>query len=249
MLLILHIFVAAIIKMDTMMKKILLLMAVALPFVLISCDDDKDEPLSIDGHEYVDLGLPSGTLWATCNVGADSPEEYGDYFAWGETTPKEEYKWSAYKWCNGSYHALTKYCTRSDFGNNGFVDNKTVLDPEDDAAYVNWGQQWRMPTKEQLGELIEKCTWLWTTRNGVKGNLVTGPNGKTMFLPAAGCRFNRQIVSSSMDGLYWSSTLSPLTPTFTSPHSAWFLGLDSEGMYMDHNNRNDGFSVRAVRVP
>ena len=109
------------------MKKLFLLMAIALPFVLISCDD-KDEPDNLREHEWVDLGLPSGTLWATCNIGANAPEEYGDYFAWGETEPKDCYNWSTYKWCNGDYDRLTKYCTESDYGYNGFTDGKTELD-------------------------------------------------------------------------------------------------------------------------
>ena len=88
-------------------------------------------------HEWVDLGLPSGTLWATCNVGANAPEEYGDYFAWGETAPKDYYDWSTYKWCKGSYNTMTKYCTNSSYGYNGFTDGKTELDPEDDAAWFN----------------------------------------------------------------------------------------------------------------
>ena len=96
-----------------------------------------------DEHEWVDLGLTSGTLWATCNVGATAPEDYGDYFAWGETEPKEDYSWSTYKWCNGSYKTQTKYCTNSKYGT---VDDKTELEPEDDAAFVNWGSTWRMPT-------------------------------------------------------------------------------------------------------
>ena len=104
-------------------------------------------------HEYVDLGLPSGTLWATCNIGASTPEDYGDHFAWGETAPKDYYDWFTYKWYNGSYGTLTKYNTDSYYGT---VDNKTKLDSEDDAAYVNWGPQWRMPTVEQQKELIEK---------------------------------------------------------------------------------------------
>ena len=112
----------------------------------------------IDNHEWVDLGLPSGTLWATCNVGANTPEEYGDYFAWGETEPKDYYGWNTYKWCNGSRYTLTKYCTDSSYGYNGFVDNKAELDPEDDAAYVNWGSSWRIPTTEQQCELYENCS-------------------------------------------------------------------------------------------
>ncbi|MBO5975390.1 MAG: hypothetical protein J6P95_06730, partial [Paludibacteraceae bacterium] len=99
-----------------------------------------------NGFGYIDLGLPSGLKWATCNVGADSPEEYGDYFAWGETTSKTTYDWSTYKWCNGSYYTMTKYCDNSYYG---IVDDKTVLDPEDDAAFVNMGGSWRMPTKAE----------------------------------------------------------------------------------------------------
>lgn len=110
-------------------------------------------------HDYVDLGLPSGLLWATCNVGADNPEDYGDYFAWAETEPKSVYNWSTYKYCDGGYYyKLTKYCTRSDFGNNGFTDNLTVLLPEDDAATANWGNGWRMPTENEWRELIDNTT-------------------------------------------------------------------------------------------
>ena len=138
---------------------------------------------SDDGREYVDLGLPSGTLWATMNVGATRPEEFGDYFAWGETAPKDEYTWENYKWCNGNQWELTKYCMVSDKGYNGFVDDKAELDPEDDAAYVNWGPLWRMPTYEQACELLDNCTSQLTYRNDIYGVLVTGPNGNTLFFP------------------------------------------------------------------
>ncbi|MBO4723117.1 MAG: hypothetical protein J5629_09355, partial [Muribaculaceae bacterium] len=137
-------------------------------------------------HTYVDLGLPSGTLWATTNVGANSPEEYGDNFAWGETTPKEVYDWSTYQWCMGSYDTFTKYCNISSYGYNGFIDNKLELDPEDDAATANWGPEWCMPSQEQIQELYNNCFSEWTTLNGVNGRLFTGPNGASMFMPAAG---------------------------------------------------------------
>ena len=104
-----------------------------------------------NGHEYVDLGLPSGIKWATCNVGATTPEEYGDYFAWGETQPKDYYDWSTYKYCNGDEYSITKYCTRSTYGT---VDIKTTLELSDDAARVNWGGKWRMPTIEEQKELL-----------------------------------------------------------------------------------------------
>lgn len=132
----------------------------------------------------VDLGLPSGTLWATMNIGATNPKDYGDYFAWGETEPKNVYNWYTYKWCNGSNNkALTKYCSDSSYG---IVDYKTELERVDDVAYVNWGPSWCMPTKEQQDELREKYRWTRTMRNSVNGYLVIGPNGSSMFLPAGG---------------------------------------------------------------
>ena len=196
-----------------------------------------------DSHEYVDLGLPSGTLWATCNVGANSPEEYGDYFAWGETTPKETYNWSTYKWCKGSGETMTKYCTNSYYGCDGFVDNKTELDSEDDAAYVNWGPSWRMPTHEQIGELIDNCTWALTTSNDVNGYLGTGPNGNTLFLPAAGSRWDESLFDLGSWGDYWSRTLdSSYSP------GANLLNFNSESVYLNNGSRYGGFTVRAVHV-
>jgi len=197
-----------------------------------------------DEHEYVDLGLPSGTLWATMNVGANSPEEYGDYFAWGETTPKDYYDWSTYKWCMGSEDTMTKYCTKSSYGYNGFVDNKTELDPEDDAAYVNWGPDWRMPSLEQIHELMDNCTTLWTTRNGVNGRLFTSNiNGASLFLPAAGCRWGSDLDEAGT-GIYWSRTLEDSVY----PSDAWILYVDSGSVTWGNYIRNCGRSVRAVRV-
>ena len=196
-----------------------------------------------DNHEYVDLGLSSGTLWATMNIGANSPEDYGDYFAWGETEPKDYYDWDTYKWCNGSYTSMTKYCTLSEYGNNGFIDNKTELDPEDDAAYVNWGSLWRMPSKAQIDELNLECTWRWTQRNGVNGLLVTGTNGNSMFLPAAGGRWYELLCDVDNWGFYWSRTLQSGDPYF-----AFDLYFDSGKVYWDMDGHYAGFTVRAVRV-
>ncbi len=190
-------------------------------------------------HEWVDLGLPSGTLWATCNVGANSPEEYGDYFAWGETEPKEKYNMESYKWYDSSSDKLTKYCTDSKYG---FVDNKTELDPEDDAAYVNWGEYWRMPSYDQQSELRGWCTLTWTTQNGVNGLLVTGPNGNTLFLPAAGFRSSDSFCDAGSNGYYWSRTL------YSFPISAWCLDLDLANAGCSADFRYCGVSVRAVRV-
>ena len=156
------------------------------------------------GYEYVDLGLPSGIKWATCNVGANSPEEYGGYYAWGETEEKEDYGWETYKWCNGNENTMTKYCTDSRYGT---VDNKTVLDPEDDVAHVKWGGDWRMPTAEEQEELIKNCTWEWTALNGVNGYRVTGPNGNSIFLPVAGGRDGTDVRLRGLEGCYWSSSL------------------------------------------
>ena len=152
-------------------------------------DEEKPNEKPADTMEAVDLGLPSGTLWATCNVGASSPEEYGGYFAWGETEEKTDYSWETYKWCNGSSTTLTKYCTSSNYGT---VDNKTVLELSDDVAHVKWGGDWRMPTEEDIIELILKCSWEIKTINGVKGWLVIGGNGNSIFLTL---------------GNYWTSTL------------------------------------------
>ena len=190
-----------------------------------------------NGHDYVDLGL--SVMWATMNVGANAPEEYGDYFAWGETEPKDSYRWKTYKWCEGSDDTMTKYCTRSKYGT---VDNKTVLDLEDDAAHANWGGTWRMPTVVELTELEEMCNWEWTTQNGVNGMKVTGPNGNSIFLPAAGNRWNDFLALAGDYGYYWSSSLYP-----SYDNDAYKLNFYSPCAYWSSNDsRYDGQSVRAV---
>jgi hypothetical protein len=195
-------------------------------------------------HEYVDMGLPSGTLWATMNIGASSPEDYGDYFAWGETTPKDVYNWSTYQWCNGSNTTLTKYCTNSSYSYNGLTDGKTELDPEDDAATANWGSEWRMPSLEQIQELRNNCTSEWTTRNGVNGRLFTSNiNGAALFLPAAGYRWASSLGSVGSGGAYWSRTLYNSDPNY-----AYYLDFYSDDVDWYYYFRDDGFTVRAVRV-
>ena len=184
-----------------------------------------------------DLGL--SVKWASCNVGADSPEEYGDYFAWGETEPKSDYSWSTYKWCNGSYDTQTKYCTSSSYGT---VDNKTVLEPEDDAATANWGGNWRMPTRAEQDELRTECTWTWTTLNGVNGYRVTGPNGNSIFLPAAGNRDGTGVRDRGSLGNYWSATLYS-----SRSDRAFYLFFGSGGYgWSYYSYRSYGFTVRPV---
>ena len=205
--------------------------------------DDSDKPEEKPGanaHEYVDLGLPSGTKWATCNVGADYPEDYGDYFAWGETEPKEEYDLSTYKWHEGSYYTHTKYCTSSTYGK---VDNKTTLDLADDAANANWGGNWRMPTKTEQDELRTECTWTWTTQNGVKGYIVTSKsNGNSIFLPAAGYRDFSDLWDAGFNGYYSSSSL-------YKDDSGGACRLYFESSYVSSGSyslRRRGWSVRPV---
>jgi hypothetical protein len=187
----------------------------------------------------VDLGLPSGTLWANRNVGADNPEDYGDYFAWGETATKSTYSWNNYKWCNGTSDSQTKYCTKDSYGT---VDDLTTLESEDDAATANWGKQWRMPTYEEMNELRTECTWTWTTQNSVNGYKVTGPNGNSIFLPAAGYRNDSDLYSVGSSGYYWLRSLNQ-----SYPNSAYYLYFYSEfyGTRSD-SYRSYGHPVRAV---
>lgn len=222
----------------------------------VSCKKDNAEPSggtggggntgggTIGSHEYVDLGLPSGLLWATCNVGADSPDDYGDYFAWGETETKSDYDWDTYKWFNGWFNGsenLTKYCTKSSYG---IVDNRTVLEMSDDAARANWGGDWRMPTKEEWQELEDRCTWTWTTQGGKSGYRVTGTNGISLVLPAAGFRNGTSLLNAGSYGIYWSSSLDTDYPNY-----AYFMGFDSGFVFPQYSNyRYYGFTVRPVRA-
>ena len=216
----------------------------------VTWDGDKlwfaNDSLCPDGNHphMIDLGLPSGTKWACCNIGASSPTEYGDYFAWGETAPKDMYNWSTYKWCSGDYDQLTKYCTDSDLGYNGFVDNKTELDLEDDAATANWGSGWRMPSLTQIQELIDSCTSEWTTINGVDGRLFKSKkNSASLFLPAAGCRGDGELGGLGSYGFYWSRTLRSGLPG-----NALALYFDSGYVFWNFGRaRSHGQSVRAVR--
>ena len=185
----------------------------------------------------VDLGLPSGTKWANMNIGATNPEENGGYYAWGETDEKTNFTWSNYKLCNGSSNTITKYCNNSDFGT---VDNKTILEPEDDAAHVNWGGSWRIPTKEEFDELRNTCYWQWSIVNGINGYKVIGPNGNSIFLPTAG-RHGTGISDKGKYGYYWTSTL-----LGTTSNRAQYLNFNGNYFGLSANNRYYGYSIRPV---
>ena len=201
--------------------------------------------------EYVDLGLPSGTLWATCNIGANSPEEYGDYFAWGETEPKEDYYWTTYKWCNG-WDTMTKYCVDSE---KGVVDNNTELDPEDDAATVNWGSEWCMPTIGQLDELFfsNYTTVKWTTQNGVYGvKIYSKKNNQSLFFPAAGVRIGTRLDSDVIPdegpgGYYRTRSLVAGGGNWNTSEFAYGIDFNANvsGYFVD---RFFGGSVRPIRL-
>ena len=187
--------------------------------IMVSCKPDGATGKH-EGHEYVDLGL--SVKWATCNVGANSPEEFGQYFAWGETTTKAEYT---------ADNSTTYGKTMNDISGNA----------QYDAATANWGGNWRMPTSDELYELIDNCTWKWTTQNGVNVYKVTGPNGNSIFLPAAGYRYWSSLYDAGSDGYYWSS--SPYDYYYD---DAYDLNFDSGYHSMSYNDRYEGQSVRPV---
>lgn len=224
--------------------------AISMSLVACNNDDSEESPEVVDRSpaQAIDLGLPSGTLWASCNVGATKPEEYGDYFAWGETTGfkngKTNFSWDTYKWCNGGDKKITKYCNDSNYGNDGFADGKTELDLVDDAAYANWGNNWRMPNYNQVYELIDNCNWEWTTLNGVRGCKVTSKkNGNSIFLPAAGGYFRTEFKDASVYGDYWARSL------YTNkPSSARGLHIGPEGGFGLQGVRYYGNCIRPVYV-
>ena len=206
--------------------------------------------------DAIDMGL--SVKWASFNLGATRPEEYGDYYAWGETEPyyssldpltwkegKEPgYSWACYKWCDGSKNTLTKYCPTSwtsSWAGTGTPDGKIVLDLEDDAAHINLGSSYRMPTEAEWRELVDNCSWTWITQNGVKGQLVTASNGNSIFLPAGGFAVDSRLLAVGSSGDYWSSSLQS-----GGPASAWYGAFDSGSAHMDSGDRYNGSLVRPV---
>ena len=210
--------------------------------------------------EYVDLGLPSGLKWAKCNLGASKPSDYGDYYAWGETAPKADYTWATYKWMQAGqsdWKYITKYTFADgktggiwyDSDGNFIGDNLTTLRPADDAATQQLGSPWRMPTVDEQKELITKCTWTWTTQDGVNGYQVDGPNGNAIFLPAAGYRSGSALGSAGSRGFYLSNSHSSHSSYSSSRNDVVFrIYFYSNGQHsMDTYLRCLGFSVRPVR--
>ena len=186
-----------------------------------SCEKEPDN--TINGHEYVDLGLPSGLKWATCNVGANNPEEYGNYYAWGEIVPKTDYSYE---------NCATMGQQFGDISGNASYD----------AATANWGAPWRMPTKEEMKELIDNCTFKWTTQNGTTGTLVTGKNGNTIFFPANGYYLGISYYKNALCGYYWSANGETIIPNSAS----FFLKLSNEKYLIDWFTRYYGYGVRPV---
>ena len=235
------------------------LFAVFTTLSLSACGDNDNDGVnpttgnSMDnGHEYVDLGLPSGLKWATCNIGANKPEGYGIYFAWGETKVKSVYNWETYAW-GAEHDQLTKYCTNASYGKNGFTDNKNTLDLENDAAHVNWGGRWRMPTKADFEELLANTSFQWVDNyNGtsVSGTRFNAANGNHIFLPAAGWHtddIHLGIYMEDDEGQYWSCSLDA-----DSPDCAYIIYFDFiRGIHIEdwifNELRNYGCTVRPVR--
>lgn len=206
--------------------------------------DNDNDYRQTDGIACVDLGLPSGIKWATCNVGATKPEESGDYYAWGETIEKSLYDISTYKWSNGNRWTMTKYCIDKEYGT---VDKKIVLDLEDDVAHVKWSNTWRIPTSTEFEEILnsENCIWEWVTQNGIKGyKVISKKNGNSIFFPVTGYFSGSENVSADY-GCYWSSSL-------YEPASNWArsfsFGYGIDGLYKinSYDQRNYGLSVRPV---
>jgi len=206
--------------------------------------------IGIESLVYVDLGLPSGTLWGACNLGAESPEEYGNYYAWGETSEKTEYNWGTYALCQGSYNTLTKYCPMSNYGYSAFTDDLAELELTDDAAYVGRNINWYIPSNEQFEELINTnyTTTEWRTLKGVYGlivrSIMEGYTDNFIFLPASGYYEDTSLSNVDSIGRYWSRVIYP-----SRPYEAYGLQFDSSSVSASHVERRSlGYSIRPVHI-
>lgn len=191
--------------------------------------------------EAVDLGLPSGTKWASWNVGATKPEDYGGYYSWGETEEKEVCDWTSYKFSDGAYYHQSYYEHIGD----------DIAGTEYDVATVKWGGSWRMPSIDQYNELRNNCTMIWTQQNDVNGLLITGPNGASIFMPSGGVKWD-YLGHEGESGYYWTSTLRSISDeSYTYIHEAYIFQFTSSGFYRTDYSilRNYGATVRAVICP
>lgn len=210
-------------------KQIVLLLSL-MTFTVSFAQDDVALSCPDDNHPHaIDLGLPSGTKWACCNVGADKPEEYGAYYAWGETEDKNYYNWNTYIYCDGDFE------TCHDLGSD-------IAGTQYDVAHVKWGGSWMMPSYEQNKELIDNCTYEWTIVNGVRGQkFISRINGDSIFLPAAGFQWYDTLDGEGRLGRYWSSTLYPAAG---SAYCLSFVSYDASWNYSD--SRGGGLTVRPI---
>lgn len=236
-----------------MVKKVLFALAAPLGLcVLMSANGNninatakKTNTSVTSNYPCVDLGLPSGNLWATCNIGASKPEECGFYYAWGETKPKGEFKWETYKLCVADKYDNLKQLTKYSIGNlyDGSKDKMSTLLPVDDAATTKFGKGWKIPTEADCRELVENCTWTWEKVNGVDGSKVTGKNGKSIFLPATGLYTDNTLRSEGKHCIYWSSTLDVNYEV-----NAVVINTSQDNYAIKTCFRYGGLPIRAVRV-
>ena len=226
---------------STLFSLFSLALTVSLTAMSLSASSDVPATGECNGHDWVDLGL--SVKWATCNLGAASPSQSGDYYAWGETALKKEYTWSTYKYCkaNGdNCDVFLKYNTEETYGE---IDNKTLLELTDDAARVNWGGSWRMPTKEEFEELIENCTVKWVDQGSIRGCFVTSKkNGNSIFFPAAGFFSGESAHYVRNIGFYWTSAFDPDDDYL----QAWTLELNSSLFWVGKMDRFCGNPIRPV---
>jgi len=240
------------------MKKVLPYIILIVATCLAACEDDGingignsditkkndflnvpyDTTGSIVGHSYVDIGV--SVLWATCNINATHPLMSGSYFAWGETMPKEVYSWDNYKYCKGK-NLLTKYNFKKESGNDEMVDSIYTLEAEDDAAVQNWGGGWRMPTVKEFDELRNQCEWVWVNGESANYYKVTGPNGKSILLPACGYMNGRKPVMYMENGCIWSSSIFESIPTL-----GYELTQYATGFWIGRADRFYGEPIRPV---
>lgn len=212
-----------------MNKYISALLVAALPVVLFSScssDDEPEAPEEKDPHTYVDLGL--SVLWADCNIGAEKNTDFGDFYAWGETETKEEYTFGSYKFADQS--------------ENKCLDIGEICGTEYDVAHVLWGFDWRMPSSEEVQELVNECTWELISIGKVVGYHVIGPNGKSIFLPCAGYKYRTDHLYSGECGIYWCGT----PQEYKDNSKAYCLYMDFKAS-SNSQYRYVGQSVRAVK--